>query len=76
MAEYRVYVLRLQNRVWDEQPKFRNENPNYVEGKPVVYVGSTGKLIEERVEDHRSGGQTSSFFVRNYFKRKMPFPET
>ena len=72
MSDYSVYVLRLKNHVWDKEPKFREENPDYIEGKPVVYVGSTGKSIDERVADHLSGGQTSSSFVRDYFKRKMP----
>ena len=71
MAEYRVYVLRLQSRLWEEEPKFRAANPDYREGKPVVYVGSTGKSIEQRVADHLAGGMTSNRFVKTYFKRSM-----
>lgn len=72
MSVYRVYVLRLQDRVWDEEPKFRKANPDYVTGKPVVYVGSTGKSIDGRLQDHLGGGRTSNRFVRDYFRRKMP----
>jgi hypothetical protein len=69
---YRVYVLRLQNRVWEESPKFQKRNRQYRKGKPVVYVGSTGKSIDERVADHLGGGKTSNSFVKRFFKGKMP----
>ncbi len=71
MAELRVYVLRLQNRVWEKSKDFRDANPDYEPGKPVVYVGSTGKSIDERIADHLAGGMTSNRFVKRYFKRKM-----
>ncbi len=69
--EFRVYVLRLQDRVWDESKRFRDANPNFRKGKPVAYVGSTGKSIEARIADHLSGGRTSNSFVFRYYKRKM-----
>ena len=47
MNEYRAYVLRLQNRVLDKSKDFRDANPDRKD-KPVVYVGSTGKSIDER----------------------------
>jgi hypothetical protein len=72
MPEYRVYVLRLHSRAWGEEPKFRKANPGYQEGEPLVYVGSTGKTVDERLQDHLAGGRTSNRFVKNYFKRKMP----
>jgi len=70
--EYRVYVFRLQNQVWEKSKDFRDANPDYKPRKPVVYVGSTGESIEERVAKHRAGGMTSSRFVKKYFKREMP----
>ena len=39
--EYRVYVFRLQNQVWEKSKDFRDANPDYKPRKPVVYVGST-----------------------------------
>ena len=72
MSEYRVYVLRLQNQVWTNSKDFREANPDYKPRKPVVYVGSTGESIEERIAKHRAGGQTSNRFVKKYFKRTMP----
>lgn len=61
----------MQNRVWDKSKDFRDANPGYRKGKPVVYVGSTAKSIDERVADHLAGGMTSNRFVKKYFKRKM-----
>ena len=75
MSEYRVYVLRLQNQVWTKSKRFREENPGYNPKKrrPVVYVGSTGKTIDQRVADHLAGGRTSNIFVEEYFRRKMAY---
>ena len=38
---YSVYVIELDDRVWNSG-KFRRCNPEYVMGKPFVYVGMTG----------------------------------
>jgi len=69
--EYRVYVLGLKKSVWDESKKFRDENPDYIQGKPMVYVGSTGQTIDERLQDHLSGHNANEF-VTDYFKKKRP----
>ena len=71
-GEYRVYVLRLSQQAWKREEAFRERNPDYRDGKPLVYVGHTGKAIEARVSDHLKGGRTSSKYVRKYFKNKMP----
>ena len=71
-GEYRVYVLRLNQQAWKREEAFRERNPDYRDGKPLVYVGHTGKTIETRVSDHLKGGRTSSKYVRKYFKNKMP----
>ena len=73
MPEYRVYVLRLQNQVWTNSKDFREANPHYKPRRPVVYVGSTGESIEERIAKHRAGGKTSNRFVEKYFRRKMAY---
>ena len=36
-----VYVVELHPDVWFE-PKFKRSNPDYLAGKPFVYVGMTG----------------------------------
>ena len=38
---HHVYVIELSNDILHE-PRFRKNNPDYVEGKPCVYVGMTG----------------------------------
>ena len=50
-ANHKVYAFYLTNDVLNKR-KFKEANPNYIEGKPCVYVGMTGKLIEERYDEH------------------------
>jgi hypothetical protein len=37
---HHVYVVELHSNVLDE-PKFKKANPDYIHGKPCVYVGMT-----------------------------------
>lgn len=69
---YYVYVLELHKRLWNESKKFRDKNPHYTAGKPLVYVGSTGKTVEQRLADHLAGGPKSNVFVKKHFKRTRP----
>lgn len=66
---YRVYVIRLKNSVWKKSRKYREANPQYEEGRPHVYVGSTGKTAEARFERHRLGGPGTNSLVRRFGKR-------
>ena len=51
---YRVYVISLKKEVLKSK-KFRNANPNYVEGKPCYYVGITSKKdVTERALQHKN----------------------
>jgi len=50
-AKHRVYAFYLNEEVLDKN-KFKEANPNYEKGKPCVYVGMTGKTIEERYDEH------------------------
>lgn len=65
-----VYVIRLADEVRQSR-KFRKENPEYVEGKPCVYVGMTGWTPERRFEAHLNGYK-SSRFVTKYGCELMP----
>ena len=65
---YTVYVIRLQQRAEHERA-LQRKNPNYVPGKPVVYVGSTGKTPEERFRQHLTGRRHWNRFVRRYGHR-------
>ena len=50
-AKHRVYAFYMNEEVLDKE-KFREANPDYETGQPCVYVGMTGKTIEERYEEH------------------------
>jgi hypothetical protein len=65
-----VYVVLLSSDVLDE-PRFRKANPDYVFGKPCVYVGMTGLSPDERFDKHKAGIR-SNRFVRRYGLRLLP----
>jgi hypothetical protein len=44
---HHVYVIELHKDVLLE-PRFRKNNPGYVDGKPCVYVGMTGQRNRSR----------------------------
>ena len=68
---YRVYAIQLKKSVL-ESGRFRNANPDYQAKKPCMYVGSTGKTIDERLADHLSGGENANRYVFKYFKKLRP----
>ena len=51
---YCVYVIELNKKVLDKK-KFLKENPNYIEGKPCVYVGYSSRTPEIRLNQHLNG---------------------
>ena len=57
--EFNIYVIDLKKKVLEEK-KFKKANPQYIEGKPCVYVGSTSKTPEGRYEDHKTGARNKS----------------
>ena len=71
---YRVYIIDLDKAVLDH-PKFKERNPDYIEGKPCVYVGSTGISVEKRFKQHvygkksKKGKDLSNRYVKKYGKR-------
>ncbi|MBT8263673.1 MAG: ribose-5-phosphate isomerase [Bacteroidia bacterium] len=54
-TEYRVYVIELSKRVFSENYKFRNANPQFNGMLECLYVGITSKTPEERFQQHKSG---------------------
>jgi hypothetical protein len=64
---YRVYIIDLSKGVLRSK-KFMERNPQYVEGKPCVYVGKTGKPVEVRFREHKSGYKANAF-ARRHGKR-------
>ena len=67
---HHVYVVELSDRVWNE-PAFRRANPDYLFGKPLVYVGMTGLDPDLRFDRHKAGVQANRF-VLQYGLRLIP----
>ena len=69
-GQYHVYVVELDDRVWNSA-KFRRCNPNYRVGQPFVYVGMTGLDPDTRFDKHKAGIQANSF-VTDFGIRLLP----
>lgn len=69
-AHHHVYVIELHPDVLQE-PRFRRCNPDYVEGRPCVYVGMTGLDPDVRFDRHKAGIQANAF-VTKYGLRLLP----
>lgn len=67
---HHVYVVELDDRVWN-LARFRRCNPDYVLGKPFVYVGMTGLDPDLRFDRHKAGVQANAL-VREYGLRLLP----
>jgi len=59
-----IYVIELDLKVLENR-KFRDANPDYVEGKKCFYVGMTGRTPEDRYLQHKRGYK-SGRFVKKY----------
>ena len=69
-SHYQVYVIELSKDVLYES-RFKRANPNYVMGKPCVYVGMTGLNPDVRFDKHKAGIQ-SNRFVKQFGLRLLP----
>jgi hypothetical protein len=67
---YSVYVVELSPDVLYEA-RFRKANPDYVIGKPCVYVGMTGLDPDVRFDKHKVGIQANRF-VKEFGLRLLP----
>ena len=67
---YHVYVIELSKDVLYEG-KFKRANPDYLVGKPCVYVGMTGLDPDVRMDKHKAGIQ-ANLFVQRYGVRLLP----
>ncbi|MEP3209612.1 MAG: ribose-5-phosphate isomerase [Maribacter sp.] len=52
---YRVYVIELSKKVFTENRKFREANPQFNGVLQCLYVGMTSKTPKERFEQHKTG---------------------
>jgi hypothetical protein len=57
---YHVYVIELSEDVLDKA-RFRKANPDYLPGKPCVYVGMTGLDPDLRFDKHKAGIQSNRY---------------
>ncbi len=67
---HHVYVVELSPDVLYE-PRFRKSNPDYIPGKPCVYVGMTGLDPDLRFDKHKAGIQSNKY-VEKYGLRLLP----
>jgi hypothetical protein len=67
---YHVYVVELSPDVLYEA-RFRKANPDYIAGKPCVYVGMTGLDPDLRFDKHKAGIQ-SNRYVFEFGLRLLP----
>ncbi len=52
---YRVYVIELSKKVFNENAKFRAANPQFNGVLECLYVGMTSKTPQERLQQHKTG---------------------
>ncbi len=70
--KYQVYVVELSKRVFTENAKFRNANPQFNGVLECLYVGMTSKTPKERLQQHKTGYvnkkgiKLSAYIVQKY----------
>lgn len=73
-----VYVIELARKVYTEDWRFRQANPQYNGVLECLYVGMTSKTPQERFAQHKSGALSrkdhdiSSAIVRKYGRYLRP----
>ncbi len=67
---HHVYVIELSKDVLYEA-RFQKSNPDYITGKPCIYVGMTGLNPDIRFDKHKAGIQSNKF-VRMFGLRLLP----
>lgn len=71
-TQYRIYVVELSKRVFTENRRFREANPQFNGVLECLYVGMTSKPPKERFAQHktgyvnRKGHKLSSNIVQKY----------
>jgi len=54
-TEYQIYVVELSKRVFTENRRFREANPQFNGVLECLYVGMTSKTPKERFFQHKTG---------------------
>ncbi|WP_405382590.1 ribose-5-phosphate isomerase [Maribacter sp. LLG6340-A2] len=71
-VQYSIYVVELSKKIYTENKKFRDANPQFNGVLECLYVGMTSKTPKERFEQHKNGTLSkkgvnlSSSMVRKY----------
>ncbi|MBK7241944.1 MAG: ribose-5-phosphate isomerase [Flavobacteriales bacterium] len=69
---YRLYVIELNKKVFSENRKFREANPQFNGVLQCLYVGMTSRTPKERFEQHKGnvlskkGHDISAAIVKKY----------
>ena len=72
MATYCVYVIELRKKVFTENHRFREANPQFNGVLECLYVGMTSKTPAERFKQHKTGHRNkkgykiSAYIVEQY----------
>ncbi|MBL7985572.1 MAG: ribose-5-phosphate isomerase [Flavobacteriales bacterium] len=75
---YTVYVIELARKVFTEDRRFREANPQYNGVLECLYVGQTSKTPQERFKQHKTGYRNakghklSSAIVEKYGRYLRP----
>ena len=75
---YTVYVIELHRKVYTEDRKFREANPQYNGVLECLYVGMTSKTPKERFLQHKTGALSkkghdlSAAIVKKYGRYLRP----
>jgi len=70
--KYQVYVIELSKKVFSENTKFRDANPQFNGVLECLYVGMTSKTPAERLKQHKTGYRNkrnhklSAYIVEKY----------
>ncbi|SHI97017.1 GIY-YIG nuclease family protein [Pseudozobellia thermophila] len=71
-VRYHIYVVELSKKVFTENRRFREANPQFNGVLECLYVGMTSKTPKERFEQHKKGSLSkkghnlSSSIVKKY----------
>src|SRR6476620_5968065 len=69
---YQVYVVELSKKVFSENRRFREANPQFNAMLQCLYVGMTSKSPAERLKQHKTGyinkkgHKLSAYIVQKY----------
>lgn len=75
---YTVYVIELARKVYTEDRRFREANPQFNGVRECVYVGMTSKTPQQRFLQHKTGALSrkghdlSSAIVKKYGRYLRP----